>query len=290
MSREIDLSLLRAFVAVAETNNMTVAGRRLNLTQAAVSQQIKRLEDQFGSELFDRQQRRLRLTPSGEKLVSYAEHILAQNDEIWGLMTRPEIAGQVRLGVPQDLVAAFMPLILRSFAKSWPRVEIQLTCRFTDGLRQLLKSGALDLVITTEPTPSEDAQLLLTDQLVWVGALNGVAHEMTPLPVSMGDEYCAFRAPVARALAAAGREWRFTCVVNNISALCATIEADLAVAPLLSQTVPEHLTILGSETSLPQLPSFYVNLYKAQTNPNPISAELAEHITRSFAVRYPKAA
>ena len=63
--RDIDVGLLRAFAAVAETGGVTSAARALNLTQAAVSQQIKRLEEFFALGLFDREQRRLALTPTG---------------------------------------------------------------------------------------------------------------------------------------------------------------------------------------------------------------------------------
>ena len=62
MARNIDTPLLRTFVAVAETAGMTAAANVLNLTQAAVSQQIKRLEDIFGAPLFERERKGLRLT------------------------------------------------------------------------------------------------------------------------------------------------------------------------------------------------------------------------------------
>ena len=68
MPHNIDTSLLRAFVAAAETGGMTSAARLVGLTQAAVSQQVKRLEDAFGRRLFERDRRGLRLTPSGERL------------------------------------------------------------------------------------------------------------------------------------------------------------------------------------------------------------------------------
>ena len=69
MPHNIDTALLRAFVAAAETGGMTSAARLVNLTQAAVSQQVKRLEDTFGRQLFERDRRGLRLTPSGERLL-----------------------------------------------------------------------------------------------------------------------------------------------------------------------------------------------------------------------------
>ena len=93
---------------------MTSGSRILNLTQAAVSQQIKRLEEPFDAELFNRSQRQLALTPAGERLLGNARRILALNDEIWGLMTSPDFEGEVRLGVPHDIVQPFMPPILQA--------------------------------------------------------------------------------------------------------------------------------------------------------------------------------
>lgn len=290
MAREVDLSLLRAFVAVAETGGMTVAGRHLNLTQAAVSQQIKRLEEHFGVTLFDRSQRRLLLTASGERLIGHAERMLAANDELWGLMTSPDFEGQVLLGVPHDIVGPFMPPILRSFSKSWPRVEVTLTCHNTPELLRGLEAGEIDLTLTTEAEVSRDGQLLLADRLVWVGAPGGAAHERTPLPVSLGDEKCAFRIAAVRALGATGRDWRFTTAISNIEAQCATLEADLAVSPFLSQTVPERLEILGETSGLPSLPNYFINLYLAPTKPSPIALELSRHIAKHFAARFPQAA
>jgi len=290
MAREIDLSLLRAFVAVSDTGGMTAAGRRLNLTQAAISQQIKRLEAQFDTALFDRGRRELALTPSGERLIAPAERILSLNDEIWGLMTSQGFEGEVRIGVPDDLIDVFMPPILREFAKAWPRVEVSMQCRHSTALLGALDEGDIDVILTTEAKPNEKSRLLLSDQLVWVGAPGGTAHERTPLPVTLGDEQCTFRAAAVKALGAIGRDWRFTCAVSNLSAFRAALQADLAVAPLLSQTVPDGLEILGREQGLPTLPTYYVNLYVAPTDPSAISLELAKHITKSFANRYPKAA
>ena len=83
---------------------MTSAARLVNLTQAAVSQQVKRLEETFGRQLFERDRRGLRLTPSGERLLVRARRLLALNDEVWALMTAPDFTGEVRLGVPHDVV------------------------------------------------------------------------------------------------------------------------------------------------------------------------------------------
>ena len=114
MRRDIDIGLLRAFVAVVETGSVTGAAALLNLTQAAVSQQLKRLEELFGTELFERHHKRLVLKPNGERLIAHAQRLIALNDEVWGAMSAPAYAGEVRLGVPHDIVGPYLPPILET--------------------------------------------------------------------------------------------------------------------------------------------------------------------------------
>ena len=170
MPHNIDTSLLRAFVAAAETGGMTTAARLLNLTQAAVSQQVKRLEEVFGRQLFERDRRGLRLTASGERLLIRARRLLAFNDEVWALMTAPDFKGEVRLGVPHDIVGPYMPPVLRSFDQAWPGVRVSLVVSTTPKLLRALARREIDLTLTTEVDCPPNGETLLQDPLVWVGA------------------------------------------------------------------------------------------------------------------------
>lgn len=285
MRRDIDIGLLRAFVAVVESGSVTGSAGQLNLTQAAVSQQLKRLEELFGTELFDRQHKRLALKPDGERLVAYAQRMIALNDEAWGAMTAPAYAGEVRLGVPYDIVGAFMPAILRRFDKAWPRVRVTLKCVTTPQLLEHLRMGEVDLTLTTELKCGPGGTTLLEDELVWAGAINGTAHRREPLPISIGDQRCEFRPSALKALRAAGRDWRPVCEVSRMEPLLASLEADVAIGPFLRCSIPDYLTVV-EDTSLPKLPTFGVNMYLPPAEPNEIAVELARHITEHFTVRY----
>jgi DNA-binding transcriptional LysR family regulator len=290
LPHNIDTALLRAFVAAAETGGMTSAARLVNLTQAAVSQQVKRLEETFGRQLFERDRRGLRLTPSGERLLVRARRLLALNDEVWALMTAPDFTGEVRLGVPHDIVGPYMPPVLKSFDQAWPGVRVSLDCRTSVNLLRALERREVDLILTTERACAPHGETLLPDPLVWVGARDGRAWKRDPLPVSIGGEDCAFRPFAIEALNHAGRDWRPVCEISNMLAECAAVEADLAVVPLLASTVPETLTILGAGDGLPPLPMFQINLYLPQVGASDIAVELARHIRAQFAARYRRAA
>ena len=283
MHRDIDTALLRAFVAVVETGSVTGAAALLNLTQAAVSQQLKRLEELFGTQLFERHHRRLALRPNGERLLAHAHKLIALNDEVWGAMSAPAYEGEVRLGVPHDIVGPYMPPILRRFDQAWPRVRVSLKCTTTAQLLELLRKGDLDLTLTTEQRAG--GTTLLEDELVWVGAVNGAASGRDPLPVSLGDDKCAFRPAVLKALRAAGRDWRPVCEVSSMEPLLASIEADLAIAPLLRSTIPHYLQPFDRDRRLPRLPRFFINLYLPPARQSEIGLELARHISQEFEAR-----
>ena len=95
MPRNLDLTSLRSFVAVADAGGVTRAAGFLNLTQSAVSMQLKRLEESLGTKLLDRSARTIALTPTGERLLTYARRMLDLNDEIFARMTDQANAGSI---------------------------------------------------------------------------------------------------------------------------------------------------------------------------------------------------
>ena len=285
MHRDIDTALLRAFVAVVETGSVTGAAVLLSLTQAAVSQQLKRLEELFGTELFERAHKRLTLRPNGERLLAHAHKLVALNDEVFSAMSAPAYEGEVRLGVPHDIVGPYMPPVLKRFDKAWPRVRVSLKCTTTPQLLELLRAGKIDLNLTTELRCGAGGETLLQDDLVWAGALDGTARSRDPLPVSLGDERCAFRPSVLKALRGAGRDWRPVCEVSSMEPLLASIEADLSIAPLLRSTIPHYLQEITRDGRLPRLPKFLINLYLPPVRQSDIAVELARHIRQEFAAR-----
>lgn len=275
------IDLLRTFLAVVDGGGVTPAAAALNVSQAAASQQVKRLEEMLDCRLFERVGRRLVLAPAGERLMAQAQRLVSQADELLSSMRRPPFEGEVRLGVPYDIIGSFVPGILRRFAKAQPRVRVSLVCEDSKVVLQQLRSGGVDLALTTETECGRHGETLRTDRLVWVGVPGGDAHLKDPLPVSLGAPTCVFRPVAIEALGRAGRDWRAVCEVSRLEPVHAAIEAGLAVAPLLRSSVPERFEILGREARLPALPEFRINLY-APPGPSPAARDLAEHVRAAF--------
>jgi DNA-binding transcriptional LysR family regulator len=283
--QNIDVALLRAFVTVADTGRMTTAAKVIHRSQGAVSQQIKRLEAVFGRRLFDRQADAARLTQHGEKLLIGARRLISLNDEVMDQMREGGFTGEVRIGVAHDIVRVMLPPVLRRFRREHPHVLITLLSNTSKTLRVALRERKIDLALLTERERGNRDQLLLTDRLVWVGAKGGDAHRRRPLSVALGQDTCGFKTVAITALTIARMSWRSICQVGSLEPVFATLEADMAIAPFLSRTVPDRLTEL-SDRELPRLPSFCINLRLPTTGRSPVAAEFARHIREEFSSRY----
>ena len=112
--RNLDVTTLRSFVAVAEAGGVTRAAGFLHLTQSAVSMQLKRLEELLGLELLDRSGRTIALTASGEQLLVYARRMVALNDEVMTRLTDQAYDGQIALGVPHDIIYPVIPQVFKA--------------------------------------------------------------------------------------------------------------------------------------------------------------------------------
>ena len=220
------MTALRSFAADAEAGGVTKASGFLNLTQSAVSMQLKRLEESLDLKLLERNGCGVVLTGAGEQLLGYARRMLALNDEVFGRLTNQAYEGEVTLGVPHDIVYPAIPRVLQRFAAEYPRMNVRLVSSYTKGLRQMFERGECDMILTTEDTLEAGGQTLLTLPLVWVGAPGGTAWKSRPLRLAF--EYaCIFRAGVQKALGEVGIPWEMAVESDSTR----TIEASVCGRP-----------------------------------------------------------
>jgi DNA-binding transcriptional LysR family regulator len=261
MPRNLDLAALRSFVTVADVGGVTRAAGYLNLTQSAVSMQIKRLEDSLGMSLFLRAARKLALSPEGEQLLSYGKRMLALNDEALSQLAATCCQGEIRLGVPHDVVYPAIPGVLRRMAQAYPRVRINLISSFTILMKQDFARGAFDVMLTTEENPDPGAEVLSTRDLAWVGAPDGNAWQRRPLRLGFKDT-CIFRPRAQAALDAAGIPWEMATGGESEQAVEATVAADLAVSVRLVGSIPEGMVALSGDNQLPPVGEMKLGLYR----------------------------
>ena len=144
---DLDLDLLRGFVAVAERGGFTAAGVALGLTQSAVSLKVKRLEEVLGRPVFLRTSRAVSLTREGETLLAYARRMLALNDEAVRRMIAPAATGRLRLGVADHFIPRNLAPMLASFARAYPELRLAVEVGRSHELRAEQERGQHDLVL-----------------------------------------------------------------------------------------------------------------------------------------------
>ena len=280
--RNLDVAALRSFLIVAELGGVTRAAIQLNLTQSAVSLQIKRLEEAFGQALFARTGRGVILTAQGERLVGYARRLLAANDETWSGMTASAFAGEISLGCPDDILSPRMPGVIRAFAESHPQVKVHLHTAQTVFLKERFARGELDLILTTEAEVGPGGELLAAMPLVWTGAPGGRAWRKRPLPLGTVAG-CIFNRPAIETLDAAGFDWKIE--VDSVSnpAMDASIAADIVVRLHLLGTVPAQFEVIPHGGALPRLPDFCVDMYVTRGPRRRLVEPLAQRIRAAYA-------
>ncbi|MCS6817099.1 MAG: LysR family transcriptional regulator [Blastocatellia bacterium] len=161
----MELRHLRTFRAVAETGSFTLAGRRVNLSQAAVSLHIKALEEELGMKLFARVRKRATLTPAGRALLKHAQAILSACD-----LARTEIAAlaeeqriMLRVGTASTVIAIHpLPEILSELKKRFPLLDLVVFAGTSEAIVRRLLEHRLDVGLISLPV---EAPLLQTEPL-----------------------------------------------------------------------------------------------------------------------------
>jgi DNA-binding transcriptional LysR family regulator len=283
MPRHLDLTALRSFVVAAELGGVTKAAAQLNLTQSAVSMQIKRLEEGLGQALLDRAGRGAALTPQGEQLLTYARRLLALNDEAWGRMTDQAFEGQINFGAPHDVIYPSVPRLLQRFARAYPRVKVHLHSLFTTRLKEMMSRGEMDVILTTEAELGPGGETLAAAALVWVGAEDGQAWRGRPLRFA-STTGCIFKRHAIGALDRAGLPWELAVDSTSCSAVHAMVAADFAVHVQLRGAIPAQCEEVRHGGALPDLPEHLINMYMTTGPRAGLASRLAEAVRVAYGV------
>lgn len=276
--RNIDISLLRTFVEVVETASVTEAAKRLNLTQPAISQHLKRLEDFLQRPLFKAKLRPKALSQDGEMLHGYATAMLRLNDEALTRLARPEVSGRIILGTP-DLYASFLlPAILADFARAYPTVQVDLRCDLTRLLLHDFAAGKVDAVLATEMPGIPPGRFVRSETLYFVTGEDSEAHRRTPLPLAMLPQGNLYRDHAISALETYGRPWRIACESESIAGLLASVHAGLTVTVLTQPAVGPGLRVCSGFDGVPGLPSVNLVLYHNAKSKDSPSRHLADYM------------
>jgi DNA-binding transcriptional LysR family regulator len=151
--RSINLDQLRTFVEVVSEGNFSAAGRRLNLTQPAVSLHVRELERRFGVRLLERVGRRAYPTKPGRDVAEHARRIFNDCETLESMMRRfrEDWLGQVRIGTGLSALLYVVPSVLRKIRLEYPRIDLFVTFSSTMDSVDSVMGNALDLALVMLP-------------------------------------------------------------------------------------------------------------------------------------------
>ena len=284
MNMNLQLEYLRTFVAVVDTGGFTRAAGVVNKTQSAVSMQIKRLESEIDSPLFERRGKGIRLTPTGVTLLPHARRLLAEHEEAVRNLSQPPLEGRLRFGSPEHYTSWILPRLLTGFAESYPRIQVEMICANSPEIREGVAKGDLDLGLSTQAQDKREVkgEVIGHDPLVWIGARDWIPKPDTPLALAVFEDGCIFRSWALEALEQAGVDHRIVYVSRSEAGIQDAVRAGLAVAPVVQSNVPEDLDIFGQEARLPLLPVSNIVLHRRAGEPRDVIDCFARHLVHSF--------
>ena len=282
MIPNLDVDLLKTFLAIADTGSFTRAAEEVHKTQSAVSMQMKRLEELLDRPLFARDGRMTRFTPDGERLFEYARRIVTINDEAVSAFTKPELTGTLRFGTPDDYADRFLPEILARFARSHPLVTVDVDCLSSSVLFERVKRGEMDLALITFGCDIVTDEPMRREPLVWVTSMRHSIHMLDTVPLAVSHAGCEWRKAVLDALEASGRKYRIAYSSSNSNAVNAAVQAGLAVGAMPELYVRPGLRVLTEKDGFPKLRSFDIGLVRKPGRPSSAIEALARHVSESL--------
>lgn len=278
MTLRLDIALLRNFVAIADAAAMSRAADQVGRTQAALSQQIKKLEDAIGQPLMNRTGRGIALTAHGERLLAHAHKILRAHDEAVAELTGTALSGRIRFGCPDDYARIFLPELLETFARQHPQVFIEVVCASTPRLVEQLKEQSLDIAVVSLPDSPHREQFLRCEPFVWVAAKGGDAHRRDPLQLALSDPDALDHLAATTSLEKAGRRYRIAYASGSVAGLTAVVRSGQAITVMTLTGVPPDLQVLAPASGLPMLPSVGITVQTARKHPSRLLQLFEAHV------------
>lgn len=237
---------LRAFLAVSRCGTVAAAARQVHLSSAAVSVQLKNMEEELGVALFERTRRSLRLTAAGRQLVPLAEQMVGTYQQMKALGDNGPLAGTLTLGVINSALTGVLPSLLRRIALDHSGLEIRVIAGISGDLTAQVESGVLDAAIVTQPSRRAGESLsfhpLYTEPFVLIMPSSvrytGLSDVLASLPYIAFDRSTWAGSQIEEYLARRGMQARPAMELNALDAVTAVVSEGLGVSivPLIRGT------------------------------------------------------
>ena len=263
--RSINLDQLRALTEVAALGSFSAAARKLNLTQPAISLQIRELESRWGLRLIERVGKSARATAPGRQLIEHARRIARECDHAESAMRglRDGWLGRVRIGVTLTALIYDLPPVMRRVRKEHPKIELAITNLSTPDSVENMIQNTLDLALVTLPVKSALLKVTPLRPQVCVAilpaAMRDIPDHVTPQylarqPLVLEHERAAVHALVMRWLSKQLPLARQPMLVGIIEAAKQAVAAGLGISIVPDVAVAKPIPDIVVRPLKPMLP------------------------------------
>ncbi len=276
----MDTDILKSFLAITDTGSFTGAGLRVGRTQSAVSQQIKKLEEQLGHPVLNRNSSGTTLTDEGARLVPLAREVLDANERMLAAFGACAGGGRVAVGIPELYAERLVPVILPDFQATHPDVEVSIMQDESAGLIRALRDGRLDITLYTDVTgEAGDGNALYESPMVWACAKDLRLEAKRPMPVVVWREGTHHRRFMLEMLERAGVPYRIALTTQSVSGILTAVEAGIGLGLILGINLTDKMRPVPKEAGLPiaSAPVVYLS-ENPSVSRNPAAHALADHI------------
>ena len=258
----IPTDLLRTFVSVVELRSFTRAAKAQEMTQPAVSAQIRRLQGLLGIELFDKSVPGVTLTAMGEQVIDSARRLLSVNDHIVQIASPNAAAQLVRIGVRKDCMGAELVAMLAAARARWPNLRFAVQGAGQQRLLRYLKQDEVDLVVALVlDNPGAAARQAWTEELVWVRGNTTTALDLdAPIPLVGYKDRCMCSRIAMATLAEANLVGEMVFRATNAEALRSAVMAGLGIMLMPRRRIPAGLEAWDGGP-LPPPPAVYGGVF-----------------------------
>jgi DNA-binding transcriptional LysR family regulator len=259
-SKHIPIELLRTFVAIADLGNFTKAAQELELSQPAISAQMKRLQQLMGGEIFLKSTTGVSVADKGTVLEVYARRILALNDQIMAFAGAAPEEQTIRLGIQSIFADGVLTAVIHDCTAAYGAGRVQFACDSAPGFAKRLASGYVDLAFIVAPLELKLNVLSeWKERYVWASAHGFVVDRDAAIPLIVRAEGYLDRLAL-EAMDQKDLPYRIAFSATDMSARTAAVLVGVGIMAVPERTLPAQLAVVG-DPLLPRLPELRVGVF-----------------------------
>lgn len=237
----LDRDALRLLLTLSQAHSFAAAAAELHISQAAVSQQVRRLEHIAGRTLFRRSRKGLELTGEGETVIAYARAVSELTHDLRKQLAGTSSLQTISLGMSEDFCRSALPSILQLFLRQHPHIDVRVISGTYKTITEAIEARAVDLAVMRRYGAFPNTVVLWRDQLAWNGRLQTPLPIEDPVPLVVPIAPNPAREVLIETLRAAGRTWRIRFESVGLAGVEAALSAGLGVC-----AGPRRMQLIGA--------------------------------------------